>query len=74
MRSVMHVQHEIKLKPSAKPVVQKLRRLGVIEVDDLQLGVDRLFQLHQRFMTNASPCQTSSLWKPDASSSHLQAP
>ena len=37
-------QHHIKLKEGSKPVVQKLRRLGVIQQDALLKEVSRLLQ------------------------------
>ena len=44
MRQVTLVEHKIVLKPQSKPMVQRLRRLGVIQADVLKKEVTSLFQ------------------------------
>jgi len=40
--SVSAIEHHIELKPKAKPVVQKLRRLGVVQRDAFLVEINTL--------------------------------
>ena len=42
LRHVIAIEHQIDLKPDAKPVVQRYRRLGPVQTDALRLEITKL--------------------------------
>ncbi|MCO5602872.1 hypothetical protein L7F22_057011 [Adiantum nelumboides] len=59
IKGVDVIQHHIDLKPDAKPIAQKLRRLGVVQQEDLLTEVNKLLKAGFIYLVTNSECLNS---------------